>query len=176
MKKEKYVQIPKNINDLRDYKELHSLLNVCKKFIENSESYIKKLINDEYVKTYDEWCKILSPFDIARIEEFKNPDIMWGGFNNSINDNADTLIYRSIGDNTFGYYGDFHFAPTTGCSKSLPTRYEFNKTGTKIQIINEYGIAFTRTTSWTGKQSYDWHTDIWEIDLVKKTFKLIQQS
>lgn len=176
MKTTKFVQIPLDINDLRDYKELHSLLKVCNQFISNSEAYIKKLIYDEYVKTYDEWCKILSPSDIERISEFRNPKEINFRYHRRIEECGGTRIYRSIGDNTFGYYGDFHFSPTTGCSNSKPIRYEFNNNGTKITIINEYGTASTRTAGWGRPQRYDWYEDIWELDLVKKTFKLIKKS
>ena len=55
----KIIEIPENINDLRDYSELNKLIKVCQNFIDNSNDYIKKVIFTEYVKSYEDWKTIL---------------------------------------------------------------------------------------------------------------------
>ena len=69
------IEIPKDINDLRDYSELHKLIKVCQNFIDNSNDYIKKVIFTEYVKTYEDWEKILSEKDLINLEQVEEEEV-----------------------------------------------------------------------------------------------------
>lgn len=161
------VKIPENINDLRDYSELHKLLKVCKNFINNSNKYIEEVIFTEYVKTYKEWSKLLSKKDLKQVDKLIKTHKSYGNWNF---EKENLNIYRSINTNTFGFFNLKITPGFTGALTHNGIKFNFNKTGTIIKIEVNYATKRYRreNISWTH------HKDIWSLNLIEKSFKYVE--
>lgn len=165
----KIIEIPENINDLRDYSELHKLIKVCQNFINNSNEYIKKVIFTEYVKTYEEWIAILSEKDLITLETLIKTHPSYGNYNFQP---TDLQIFRNINKNTFGFFTLKYNPGCTGALSFNGYEFKFNNNGTIIKIHVKYESKPYRRDNvpWTQ------HIDIWSLNLVTKNFKFVEHK
>ena len=165
----KIIEIPENINDLRDYSELHKLIKVCQNFIDNSNDYIKKVIFTEYVKSYEDWKKILSEKDLINLEKLISTH---PNYNNWSFEKSDLQIFRNINKNKFGFFRLKYNPGSNGALGWNGYEFKFNNNGTIIKIHVKYESKPYRRDNipWTQ------HTDIWSLNLVTKEFKFIEHK
>jgi hypothetical protein len=163
----KTIQIPVDINDLRDYSELHKLIKVCKQFINNSNEYIHKLVFTEYIRTYESWSAILSQKDLATVDNLLQTHPY---YSNTLFEKNDVQIFRNIVDNSFGFFKLKNTVSTTGALSHCGYDFSFNNDGTIIKMHVKYKLKHYR------RDNVPWiqHTDIWTLNLITKEFKFAE--
>lgn len=154
-------KVPKNIHDLRDYKDFFELLKFSQIINRNVNKYAEEIVYGEYLKTKSEWKEILSEKDFAKIKDFSYKEHA----SQQVNDNP--FIFHSIGDNRFIFVKPENIAPLTGYGGDY-FEFEFS--------ITKYKIHVSYVTLWgTSRPTYNGNNkpviediQIFEIDLVNK--------
>lgn len=67
----KLLKIPENTNDLRDHKVFINAVKELNIFNNNLQTYLKKIIDDEYLKPVEDWANIAKLEDLEKLNSLK---------------------------------------------------------------------------------------------------------
>ena len=101
----KIIEIPENINDLRDYNIFITAAKELNNFNKNLQKYCEKIIKTEYLKSVKNWKKILSKYDLEKLNKFNDNDILFYDYKNNkfIKNNIESPSYGWSRGESLGY-------------------------------------------------------------------------
>ena len=101
----KIIEIPENINDLRDYNIFITAAKELNNFNKNLQKYCENIIKTEYLKSVKDWKKIATERDLLKLKDFNNDDILFYDYKNNkfIKNNIESRKIGWTRGNSLGY-------------------------------------------------------------------------
>lgn len=144
----KLIEIPEDMNDLRDYNSFLSTIIEVQKFNKNISIFFEKLLKDEFYKTVGEWRKTLSEKDNIKIDKLfgiKKPD---KGTIDRMNRNLDR--YRKVLE-SFQSKDDEGIIIDTNCLPHRNVKEQIKEYENRIQKL------ITSLNKYEDDPFYNWH-------------------
>lgn len=151
----KILKIPENANDLRDQNIFINAVREFNIFQKNIQEYCKKIVEDEYLKSVEDWEKIVGEKERDQLSTISTRKCFY--------DYESNLFIN----NYHGRSSSINQGWSMGSERNKNIQFELSDDGCKIIVVN----------SWETQEARFAHipfhsiTRRYEIDLIKKSVK-----